>query len=236
MRSLADIFVLSVLAIPCFAQQIVNTNLDGLNSLKAKKAFYELSALPPEYRAAALSAVIGEANEAAQSLGLPEAIPIVRSNIVSYYISPPALAKGMKAIGNITTSNYIYYVSVDNKLSFIEVHAGSSQEEPNGHTAMKYARPLSSLDTNAAYHLATAWLSKLPADVEALNRDCRLAIREWRPHGEQGLDFIPLYWVIWTKQNRPVAMVELFEPTRSLRRLRVEESKYILRKPVIVSP
>jgi hypothetical protein len=91
------------------------------------------------------------------------------------------------------------------------------------------------MDTNAPFRLAIEWLSALSIDVEALKRDCSLRVHAFTPEGKKGEHFVPLYWVYWTRipEGRgSVASVELFLPTKTLLQLRVEESKYILRKPL----
>jgi hypothetical protein len=37
------------------------------------------------------------------------------------------------------------------------------------------------------------------------------------------------------KNQRPAAIIELFEPTKTLCQMRVKESKYILRKPLEIT-
>ena len=68
-------------------------------------------------------------------------------------------------------------------------------------------------------------------DVKALNRDCKLTIRVFTPEGEHGSHFVPIYWVSWGIGDKPVASVELFEPTKTLRQMHVNGPKYILRQP-----
>jgi hypothetical protein len=99
---------------------------------------------------------------------------------------------------------------------------------------MKFRWPLNRIDTNAAYQLATQWLSAVSMDVAGLNQDCHRSIRPWIPEGATNY-FVPVYRVSWGKDGEPVALVELFLPTKTLRDLRVEKSKYILRKPIVIT-
>jgi hypothetical protein len=146
---------------------------------------------------------------------------------------PPRAAQGMKSIGNISTSNYTYYVSVDNKLSWL---TRTHLKDEDDQLREQYLWPISQMNTNAAYQLATQWLAAASMDVKALNRDCRLSIRAVTPDGEQGSHFVPVYFVSWGGGNgKPVASVELFEPTKTLRQLRVYKSEYILRTPLQIT-
>jgi hypothetical protein len=98
--------------------------------------------------------------------------------------------------------------------------------------------PMSQMDTNAAFQLAVRWLSQASMDVQALNRDCNVSVLPFTPQGPKGRYFVPLYWVYWTigaEGRGSVASVELFSPSESLMQLRVEDSKYILRKPLVLT-
>jgi len=79
---------------------------------------------------------------------------------------------------------------------------------------------------------ATQFLAAASMDVKALNRDCKLTIRAFTPEGEHGSHFVPVYWVSWGKDGKPIASVELFEPTKTIRQMHVNKSEYILRKPL----
>jgi hypothetical protein len=186
------------------------------------------------YRKEALKLVLQEANQVAEELQLPEKLPIIETNLLHWYISPFGMARMTKSVGNITTSNYIYYVSIDNKFCFLE---GTHQDEDRRQWFAQYSWPISQLDTNAVYQLATQWLAAASMDVNALNTDCNLHIRPTALSG-QGAEahFLPVYWIYWTKGaegHGSVASVELFAPTKTLMQLRVEDSKYILRKPLV---
>ena len=71
-------------------------------------------------------------------------------------------------------------------------------------------------------------------NVRALNQDCKIRIRAFTPEGEHGSHFMPVYWVSWGKDGSPVASVELCLPTKTLHQMHVNQSKYILRKPVVI--
>jgi len=75
-------------------------------------------------------------------------------------------------------------------------------------------------------------------DVTALNRDCSVNVLAFTPQGDKGRSFVPVYWVYWTKgpaERGSVASVELFAPTKTLLQLRVEDPKYILRAPLVLT-
>jgi hypothetical protein len=115
----------------------------------------ELVFTTPAYNKEALRLIIEEANRVARELNLPEKLPITEADLVEIIVPPPRIGQGMKAIGNITTSNYFYAVYSGKRFSLVRTHM---QEEYN-QLQKEYLWPMSRMDTNAAYNLATQWLS-----------------------------------------------------------------------------
>jgi len=195
-----------------------------------------LTYMPEAYRKQALRLVLQEANQIAEALQLPEKLPIVETNLLGWHVSPPAISRMTKSVGNITTSNYTYYVSVDGKFSYLE---GTHQDTDRQRWFKEYSWPISRLDTNVAYQLATQWLAAASIDVAALNKDCDLHIQPFAIR-KQGTNecFLPVYWIFWTKGvegHGSTASIELFEPTKTLLQLRVEDSKYIHRSSLLTT-
>jgi hypothetical protein len=185
------------------------------------------------YREEALRLIIEEANCVARELNLPESLPITETNLLGAYITPPRMAQGMRALGNITTSNYTYYISVDNKFSFL-VRRNLEQEYSNLRAHCLW--PMSRMDTNAAYQIATQLLAAASMDVNALNRDCKVQIQAFTPEGRAGKHFVPVYWVYWVAPSRGItASIEFVLPTRTILQMHVKDSKYILRKPLEIA-
>jgi hypothetical protein len=229
-----------------------NSHLDQTNQMEltAKERFHQLIFTTPAYRREALRLIIEEANRIAQELNLPEQLPIVKRNLVETYIPSPQSAQNLKSIGNVATSNYYYAVYSGGRFSVGREHL---EDEYEGLKA-QYLWPMSQLDTNAAYQLATQCLTAAAIDVKSLNRDCRLGISEFIPEGINGQHFVPVYWVRWSKiSDHPAAIqyaskeaeedakwdsvagVELLLPTKTLRQLYVDDPKFILRKPVVIT-
>lgn len=191
------------------------------------------------YERAAFKSLLAEANRVARELDLRENPYITESNlsrsfIVGYGMSlmPP------KMIGNIHTKEFGYFVSVGHKLSYVE---GAHQDEDCLKWMKEYRWPKSRMDTNGAYQLATQWLAAARIDVASLNRDCEVQVEPERfaNRGVGSGKFVPIYFVYWqSAQNRAksygsTASVKLFAPTKTLMSLRVEESDYILRPPLV---
>lgn len=142
-------------------------------------------------------------------------------------------------LGTVSTRDFGYYVSVGRKMSYV---AWRHYDRDCLKWMEEYKWPRSRIDTNAAYQLATQWLAAAMMDVRGLNRDCQFRIEPetyWNAaNPKKKTTFIPIYDVYWvSEQNRrdgggSVASVVLFAPTKRLVSLRVEESKYILRKPL----
>jgi hypothetical protein len=228
-----SLLLLITLSSATFGQKTLDPNT-ARRFGQSVKNIHALTYITPEYRNKALGLILAEANLVAQQLTLPEILPITETNIVSTYITPPRLAQYMGTIGNLTTSNYTYYFSIGHKFSFL---TKTGLDQDYAQYRKKYLWPMSRKDTNAAYQLATQWLSQASMDVQALNKECRVHILAFTPEGENGEHVIPVYWVYWSKPDQEgrgsVASVELFEPTKTIRQLRVEDSKYILRKTLV---
>jgi hypothetical protein len=233
MRVLTYIFL--VLALCANAQDKQSeSNSDSktnLPKLTSKQRFQQLVFTTPAYRSEALRLVIQEANKVAEELNLLEQLPIMETNLVAAYIPPPKMAQRLGgALGNVTTSNYTYYVSIANKFCFLEQ---DHLEQGYDKLRMQYLWPISRMNTNEAYQLATQWLAAASMDVKGITRDCDVHIDAFTPEGKNGKHFVPVYWVYWTGRERQargtVAEVEFVEPTKTIRKLRVNRPEYILR-------
>ena len=183
----------------------------------------------PAYEHAVLVALISQANEVARSLELPEELPITQECICQGFVVRPGLTRlppGM--IGTIATRHFVYYASVGHKLSYIEAQ---NQDDLCRRWCTNKELLTSTINTNAAYSLATNWLHRAHMNVDALNRDCRIIIRPhpyWNGPIAKG-PFVPIYIVTWYKGDEVAAMVTLFSPSKTLLSLRVECDEYIAR-------
>ena len=176
-----------------------------------------------------------EASRVARELGLPEKLPVTETDLVGAYVPPPGLAERIGAVGTISTSNYNYYMSVGYKFSFldrVDLHAECER------LRREYRWPLHRVDTNGAHRFATQLLSRVSMDVQALERDCTVAVHPTFPESARGEWFVPVYWVYWVRrgEDRPVASVQFAEPTGGVLQLRVGRSDYILRRPIQPPP
>ena len=206
-------------------------------TMTARERYEKLNFTTPAYRKEALRLVIEEANRVAQELNLSENLPITESNLVEVFISPPSMVR--LGFGNITTSNYTYYATVGDKFSYLEKHFPDVMNKDYAELKAQYLWPMSRMDTNSAYQLATQWLAAASMDVPAIIRDCNVHVEAFTPEGKTGAHFVRLYRVYWTQKNgssvSPAASIELFEPTKTLRQLRVNKSEYILRMPLQIT-
>lgn len=192
------------------------------------------------YQKEAFKLVLQEANGAAKELHLPEKLPIAITNLTEVYISRYGGSRiGTEPIGNVSTMDYCYYVSLDHKLSFIE---GTHQDQDGFRWRKQYKWPLSRINTNTPYQLATQWLAAVHMDVAGLNRDCEVHVvpdRNWNNPAFHERTFVPIYEVYWLsplnkkKGYGDAASVKLLLPTKTLISLRVEDPQYILRPPIV---
>lgn len=194
------------------------------------------------YQREALRLLIQEANRVARDLQLHETLPITESNLTRVYIGPFGYNYEMRAIGNITTSNYWYFVKRDDKFSDLTVVDIDARCRDY---AAHYSCRRDQLDTNGAFQLAAQWLSAANMDVQGLNRDYSVHVAldpYWnglRMGEVPKRSFVPIYIVSWLPLDKPeysagsAAWVELFLPTKTLLNLSVENPKYILRPPLV---
>jgi hypothetical protein len=185
------------------------------------------------YQKEALKLVVKEANQVAKELRLPEDLPITISNLVEWHVGPFGYNYAYRSVGSVTTSKYVYYVSQGDKFCYLD---GTHQNEDYQRYAAYYTWPVSQIDTNLAYQLAAQWLEAASMDVKGLNRDCRVSITPdtlyiHPPPGK----FVPVYCVSWIPGDGvgDKASVCVFAPSNTLISLRVEDPKYILRKPLV---
>jgi hypothetical protein len=196
-----------------------------------------------QYQKAASRLVLQEANQVAKELRLREKLPITQTDLVETVVTPFGFNYRNQSVGSVTTKNYCYYVSQGNKFCYLE--ATQPTEVCKKYQDL-YTWPANLMDTNRAYQLATQWLAAVSMDVKAMNRDCHIIINADNiyvhpPHGK----FVPLYWIFWQRKGyemsndaasaiqRDVASVGVFTPTETLLQLRVEDPKYIMRKPLV---
>jgi hypothetical protein len=197
------------------------------------------------YQKEAFRLLLVEANDVAKNLHLQEKLPITEADIVEAYISPFGISYVERGIGCVDTKNYSYCVSKDDRFCYLFAKGLDTRMEDY---RTKYLWSKSRLNLDGAYQLATQWLADASMDVTAMNHDLHLIIKPdddyfRAPRGK----FVPLYDVNWCKkwkrtpgiveenhgQWEPVVSVQLFAPTKTLLQMCVEDSKYILRKPLI---
>jgi hypothetical protein len=181
----------------------------------------------------------------AEELQLPENLPITETNFVEAFVGPFGYNYLNKRVGNIKTKRYCYYVSQGNKFSYLEA---THQAEDCDRFQESYTWPISRINTNQAYQLATQWLAAIAMDVKAMNRDCHVTVHpdEIYVHPPRG-KFVPIYYVTWERRGyeisndpasanrKDVASIRLFTPTKTLLQLRVEDPKYVLRPALIIT-
>jgi hypothetical protein len=200
------------------------------------RRMHELTSTPAAYKNAALQVLVAEASKVAGDLALDEDLPITEAKLTASYITPPKMAEQIGAVGNITTAKYTYFFSVGGRFSYL-TKVGLQEDYAKMRKENLVSKSL--MDTNAAYQAAVNILEKASMNVKQLNQDCHVHIMAFNPEGDSGEMFVPVYWVYWTLPEQEghgsTASVELFMPNKVIRQLRVEDSKYILRKPLVIT-
>ena len=182
--------------------------------------------------------LLEEANRVATELSLPDELPLVE-DVVKCNILPFGMAYVDKSVGSVESPHYHYMAHKGWRFNQVLIANWSTV---CANYVRNYRWPSDRLDTNAAYSLATQWLAAVSMDVAGLNRDCVMNAApathwnrfRWNTPFTNAM-FTPIYSVYWVPRqstnNEIAATVELFAPDKTLLDLRMEDPKYILRKP-----
>jgi hypothetical protein len=161
----------------------------------------------PEYERTAIQMVLQEANRVAADMRFDdEVLPITETNVTRLRVSPFGFSYKFDVLGGVVaTSNYVYLIGRANKFSGLVV----ANYDQTCLRLNKTMSPLEQMDTNAAYQVATQWLTTAGVDVTGLNRDCKLHAAvspHWSGLGKLGnmptKDFAPIYYVWWTSPQK----------------------------------
>jgi hypothetical protein len=182
----------------------------------------------PAYERAVVKILLEEANAIARELQLNEKLPITREDLVEVHISSALISDASGSLGSIGTRSYLYYCGRQGIGSIVR-NFGASNEGMREYFAelkKKYRIPLAEINTNAAFNLATQWLSAASFDVPALLRDWPVKVHT----SVQGDHFVPFYVVEFGNAGE----VHLIEPERALLDLRVSKPGYKKRDKLTV--
>lgn len=195
----------------------------------------ELKFTTPAYQAEALRLLIEEANVVAKELGLPEQLPITQSSLIEIIIPPPRVGAAI-GLGNISTSNYTYYIHPGQKFALLtKAHLIATYE------SLEANRPVGRIPTNV-FQIATQMLAAVEMDVSALNRDCDVNTEAYVSKLGPGINRTRCL-VTWQRRGpvpngnpapflKNAARIEFLLETRELLLLRVFDRRYNLRRPV----
>jgi hypothetical protein len=184
---------------------------------------------PKKYEATLSKLMIAEVNDYAARLELPEHFPITSNSVTELFVTSPFVARNFGALGSIRTTNFSYGFGKGRHLSYItRVIKGTNPYDFNANKL--YAIEPSSVNTNAAFMLATQFLAKAFVDINRLSTSSVVSIHPWTiSHMTTSK-----YTVQWSRGGHPVVKVVLAEPQRELWTLRVEDPTLVLRSPLEV--
>ena len=188
------------------------------------------------YQAAALQLMIGEANFAAEQLGIPERLPVQTNRLVIAEVGPPALGVN----GAVGTSNYTFGFD-HGHLTSVRKRDWMKRLDPPITNVSELSKLSSRIDTNGAYQLATQWLNGLSFMVSALNERFVPQIVQVPGGGAAAKTVaLPMFQVTWGEKPPPFDMVNplrmrLLGSTLELLELHVRDHKLCGRPPLVVS-
>jgi hypothetical protein len=208
----------------------------GDNSRSHQPDDYHLLTLPNAilkisfaYKATVVAMALTQATQLAQRLNLPCQKPISQPDVKSAFVTPPGLSKPMLPSVSFDTRDFTFSFT-DGKLHVIHGYAYNDWDMAHYHQWVKMP---SLIDTNAAYQLATNWLSAVSVDVAALNRQYSVSVGQphfWKnPRVDTNLVALPIYQVKWgcdAGGNAQVA-VEIFGPTKELMDLTMTDQSFL---------
>ena len=183
--------------------------------------------------------LLEEATQVATELSLPEPHLPLTEDVVTFNIAPFGMAYIHKGVGSVATWGYRYMAHKGWRFNELLI---ANRSTVCADYVRNYRWQSDRLNTNAAYSLATQWLAAVSMDVAGLNRDCVMhaaPATHWNRFRWNtpftNVTFTPIYEVYWIPRQSTniqiAATVELFAPDKTLLELRVEDPKYILRKP-----
>jgi hypothetical protein len=218
----------------------------GLGGNDAKIQMERQTFATEAYKEAALRVLLAEVNELAHDLSLEETTPLKKEDLTEVRIQPPFFTQYGHNFGCISSRNYSYCASKDNKLCYVtKLFQGGNADRLRDVQVLKrnFVLPKSGMDTNAAHVAALHFLEKAHVDVSSLEKHCSIEISAL----DMGSNFVPLYQIRWFEPfeslemrtpdvptNQIAAFVEFFAPTMQLRSLRISDAKYLMRRQLSV--
>ena len=103
------------------------------------------------------------------------------------------------------------------------------------------------MDTTGAYRLARKWMHDVQVDVARLESNCQAVVKasEYWNRVKRGAKvtkrpFVPMYDVTWRSPENlakggATAYVQLYLPTSRLLQLKCEDSKFMMRSPLLLT-
>jgi hypothetical protein len=181
----------------------------------------------PRYREEALLFMLKEANAYASLLALPEDLPISLGSLTEKLIASERVASRFGALGSLHTARFSYGFGKGRRLCYVTRLPGDGTNRAPYDRLKPWAIHPSQVDTNAAYALATQFLTRAFVDVPRLSESAKVSVHPIRVRNMT----TSIYNISWERDGTPVAEITLAQPERELWLLRIEEPELISRKP-----
>jgi hypothetical protein len=196
-----------------------------------------MTPIPLAYKYVAIAVMLAEINYCASRLRLPIDLPIQKTDIrVARVSNPHVLSRvGHRSLENgfagaIDTSNYSFNFVKSGRLRYIirldsGYQAYSTTKIQGDLPTHEFLPQLvgihSTIDTNEAYRIATNWLMAIDVDVQRLEKEQPVTVKQQslRDYGP-----LPIFEVSWG--GHPAIVVWISGDTKDLLRLRQEDDSY----------
>jgi hypothetical protein len=207
------------------------------------------------YQAAVLQLMVGEANFASEQLNLPERLPSATNLLAVADVWPAPMGVG----GGVGSSNYVFQFEKGRLIKVLKTD-WMQKLDPSATNLFELSKRPSLIDTDAAFQLATQWLSRLWVDLPAVEAKYPHHVTQMTtripgdrssviPRNRRGIDtaspaiqkvMTPLFTISWGDHAPPMDLsnpvrVKILGSTKELIELDIKERSVSLRPRLVLT-
>ena len=214
-----------------------------------------MTPVPLAYKFVAIAVMLAEINHSASRLQLPVDLPIKESDVKIATVSNPHVITRVRNLpiehgfaGGINTEKYSFNFIASGRLRYITRLDGGYQafsttkvqgDLPTSDYLPQLAGIQSVIDTNGAYRLATNWLVAMDVDVQRLEKEQAVTVKQEFGKGSAPLPIFEVRWGVGRIDNlghpKSAAVdVMIAGDTKDLLHLRQNDDSYSKRPFVLI--